>query len=298
VISSKGIINMKRFAAIAAALLLALVTQLLAASPNDDKAKQEKLAYTQEMEKLKRTKPAEYDRMRTMFTFSTEMLLARLGYGIGPMQGVLDENFQSALKKYESHRGIPVTGDPLSWETMKKIHADTKLLDSVPVALPPLHLTFDFWDQGLVTGLGTWTIVGSQHAYAEQTTEFTCSRETGKCIMATAKVIGKGSAPQITANLDQYEIERWDEHEIVTKPSQAICNRLVYRINRNQKSVTGIRSTISNKGICEGVANAELHLALVDGTKLWTNWNQEYRRNWERLMQISPAVLQILKRTR
>jgi hypothetical protein len=274
-----------------------LAPQLFAA-PSDDHPRDRKLEYTRELEKLKRRKPSEYNDMRMLFTFNAQLLLARLGYGIGPIQGILDEKLQNALKTYESNRGIPVTGDPLSFETVEKIGSDAKLLDSAPTYLPSLHIYLDLWDSGYVRAKGTWTIVGDRMASPEQTSEIQCSKRTATCTLVTATIFDEGPGRQISVDAEQHEIERWDEHEIVTKPYQYICNRYVYRINRTQKSVSGLRSTISNEKICAGVTNADLHLALVDGAEIWKNLNETYRRNWETLIQISPVLLKKLKSSR
>src|SRR5262249_22956213 len=93
------------------AVPLILGTGLLAAPLDDEPEK--KAGYVRELETLRRTKPADYENVRAMLTLNAELLLARLGYGTGPMRGILDENLRNALKRYEENRKLPITGDPL-----------------------------------------------------------------------------------------------------------------------------------------------------------------------------------------
>ena len=69
--------------------------------------------------------------------------------------------------------------------------------------------------------------------------------------------------------MDLLEIERWDDVEIVTKPLQANCTRTVTRINRAQKTVTSLRSTISNDPGCSFVEKEELHSVLKSGADVY-----------------------------
>jgi len=279
-------------------ILLLSATQVFGASPDGDKRAKERLHFTQYLEEMKRKEPSKYDALQTQLTFRAEFLLARLGYGTGPVKGALDENFRKALKRYESNRGIPVTGDPLALETMEKIQSDTKLLDSAPIELPKFSLSLGTWDNGWVFATGTWTLIGGQLAPPEQTSDISCSKAAGTCTMTTSSVRDGFGNRRIVVETYFFEIERWDDHEIVTKPSQAICNRLVYRINRTQKSVSGLRTTIKTTGICEGISNADMNLALVDGWELSGSLDKEYRRNVDRLMQISPDSLEKLRTSR
>lgn len=278
-------------------ILLLLLNQLVAAPP-DDSPTDEKVEFKRELETLRRSKPSAYEETRTLATFGAEYLLARLGYGIGPFKGVHDEKLRDALKAYEANSGIPVTGDPLSFETLKKIQSDAALLESAPVVLPPLHVLLDLWDRGFVSATGTWTIIGDAMAWPEQTSEVTCLKNTGLCTLATAMVFGKGTSRQISVDTEQHEIERWDEYEIVTKPYQHTCTRYVYRINRTQKSVSGLRTVISTDAKCRHLSNADMNLALVAGGKVWGSLNENYQRSWKGLMQISPALLKKLNSSR
>ena len=111
-----------------AILLLAALSVLsvvgVSAATQTKKSASEKAAYNQELEKLKREKPTEYEETRIVFTFAAELLLAKLGYSVGPLDGVLDEKTQAALRLYQKNRKIPVTDDPMSFETVEQIRSN------------------------------------------------------------------------------------------------------------------------------------------------------------------------------
>ena len=83
------------------AVLLILSSTINAQSPAATKQK-ERSQYEMELQKLKRTKPNEYEQMKKMVVFMTQMILARLGYGIGPYNAILDEKTENALREYQS----------------------------------------------------------------------------------------------------------------------------------------------------------------------------------------------------
>jgi hypothetical protein len=79
---------------------------------------------------------------------------------------------------------LPVTGDPLSFETFKQFQSDLTVLDSHPVWLPLLQVFIDMWNDGYVSAKGTWTIKGDEIATPEQTSEIVCRKATSTCIEA------------------------------------------------------------------------------------------------------------------
>jgi DUF2075 family protein len=96
-------------------------------------------------------------------------------------------------------------------------------------------------------------------------------------------------------DIDTYEIERWDAYEIVTKPVQLECTRYVRRVNRTQKSVTGIRSTISTRNACQGVDSTEMYMVLSDGIQVYLQRKQERVKKWRETLLISPTLLRRLE---
>ena len=151
------------------------------------------------MEQVRREDPAAYEKFRASLTYVAESFLARLGYCVGPLGGTLDENSKTALRLYEKRSKIPVTGNPLSFETQKQILSDLQKIDNKPVPLKFLHLYADDWDQGFVAAQGTWTVVGKKVAHPEQTSKIECYRSRGICIEGSATLFS-GSSRNLRAN--------------------------------------------------------------------------------------------------
>lgn len=254
----------------------------------------EKDEYLKELEKEKKDNPKEYEKTKKAFVFTAELLLGSLGYGIEPFDGILDEKTKNALKTYEKKRNIPESGDPLSFDTIEQLQADMETFEYKPISLPLLHIFTDFWDNGFVSASGTWVFSNDKMGEPEQSSKIICDRSTNTCTEATAIIYHSGNYG-LFVDIDRYEIERWDEHEIVTKPREFECTRYVIRFNKLQKSVTKIRSTISNEGMCKGIEDNEKYLVLTDGFKVYWELYQESRKKWRQLLNISPALLQSLE---
>jgi hypothetical protein len=251
-----------------------------------------KAAYEAEMVRL-RERPKDFADTRRTFTLMAQLLLGRLGYGIGPYDGVLDDKTVAALKAYEKARSLPITGDPLAFETSDAVIQDGASLDKRIPFLPERHVDVSFWTSGYVVVVGTWTIAGESQAFPQQTSRMECVQATRTCTEATAILSGTGG---LSADVDVYEIERWDDHEIVTKPLEVGfgCVRYTKRVSRLQQSASGIRSTISGRSLCKDVDREEKYLTLADGLQIYRELDDAVRLRWRQLMRLSPDVLSSL----
>lgn len=251
----------------------------------------EKAAFQAELDDLKKSRPAEFEQAKRVFTLAAELLLARVGYGVGPFDGLLDEKTAAALRAYEKSRGIPVTGDPLSFETVEAVRKDEATLEQKPPYLPRRHVFTDLWDTGYVSASGTWTIAGENQGFPQQTSRIDCHRQAGICTEATAILTADDGQPSLSVDIDTYEIERWDQHEVVTKPLQFGCTRYVKRITRLQKAASGIRSTTASDAACKGIDQGEKYLILADGFDAYWKLQEAQRAKWRELMLIAPELL-------
>jgi hypothetical protein len=257
----------------------------------------ERKTYSRGLEKLQREKPVEYENQRRMFTLVTQMLLGRIGYDVGPFDGQLGQRTQSALGLYQKRRGLPVTLDPLSFETNKQISADFAALEQHTVVLPELLISTDAWDDGYVFADGTWAIRGEDMVWPEQTSKINCFRDLGICLEATATV--ESSAPgtgewHLELELHTYQIERWNAVELVTKPRhQAACVQHTRHFRRLQNSVTGVRGPLSRDRRCERTAKRDLEL--VDGIELSRKLKKKRAETWRSLALISPGIREMLR---
>ena len=270
-------------------LMVFLVVTMVQSQPSFDDKRKERSKYETELEQLKRKDTKGYEELKVGAILWTQLLLGRLGYGLGPYNGVLDEKTKNALREYQKQQKLPVTGDPLSFETFEQIRKDMELMDYQPMSLPSLQVFVDLWDQGKASAKGTWVLANEKMAWSEQVSDIQCFRDRRICIDATAIVTGKGGDRRLTVDTDVYEIERWDDYEIVTKPVEtgAGCVRYIRKFNRVQKSVTGLRSTISTGGLCKGIETKEMHMILSDGFKVYRDLYQRSMETRNRLMRVS-----------
>jgi hypothetical protein len=115
-------------------------------------------------------------------------------------------------------------------------------------ALAPLKTFSDqYWTTGFFLAEGTWVTVSPKRGVNVNTAIVRCSKEDGQCIESTSFVSLGG---MLFAELDVLQIERWDDHEIVTKPDDAACARNVLRISREQRRVSELQSVFKTDGPC------------------------------------------------
>jgi hypothetical protein len=267
-----------------------------AVKPDDDGVGKRASKLTTEIEKERKQSPAGFEKMRTAMTLLAEMHLGRLGFEPGPLDGVSDDKLRGTVQDFERARGLPVTGDPVSDRTLATLMAENELLDHHSVALPFRHFGDSMWKEGFASATGTWAFQnGEKMGWPEQASEIDCFRDRGECVEALAVVTdGDTKTHALSVDLNYYDIERWDEHEIVTKPLERTCVRYVMRFNRVQKSVTAVRSTISKEGTCEGMSG-ELYVVLSDGFKASLSRQTAESEERKRLMNVRPEVWQRLK---
>jgi len=284
-------------AAILTILLVFSLAPVALSQPTTDNGRNKRSEYETELQRLKRDKPKEYENTKRWAYLWTQLLLGRLGYGVGPYNGVLDEKTQNALREYQRQRNLPITGDPLSFETTEQINKDMNLLDYEPAYLPRLFIFLDLWKSGYVSGKGTWVLTNEKMGLPEQTTHIECHRDQRICIEVTAILTGKGRNKSVSVDIELYDIERWDDHEVVTKPREtgAGCVRYVRKFNRVQKSVTGLRSTISTEGPCKMVDVKEMHMSLSDGFKVYWELYQKSKKKIRDLIRFSPEMIEFMK---
>lgn len=171
----------------------------------------EEHAVMEQLDKL-RANPKERRRLIVV----AQMLLGRFGYGVGPFDGRFDDKTRRAVKYYQESNKLPPTGE-LDYLTLKKLTDDSDWLELLPVQFPPYVFISDTWAAS-VSANGTWTIMNGRQAVPLQTTKIECRRKWNHCTESTA-VVGEGN--QLVLNTDDYEVERWDDQEIVTKPPAA-----------------------------------------------------------------------------
>ena len=266
-----------------------LLAQTRPRSPYDDATKKRIADVTAQMDQGRKETPEEFTKARVMFTLMTEMHLGRLGFESGVLDGVQDEKLGQAVRAFEESREFTATGDATSSRVIAAVEVEGEILDHKPITLPPLYFGDRMWDRGFVHANGTWQIQGDDSGAPEQTTSIDCFRERGECVVTNAVVRDTDGTHVLTLDSNYYEIERWDLQEIVTKPLELACVRYVIRVNRVQKSVTGVRSTISKEGLCQAVSG-ELYIVLADGIKTTVALQQADGKRRKGLFNYPPGL--------
>ena len=95
-----------RVGTLAIVLVLCLVMAALA-QPTTDQARKERAEWETALEQLKRDKPKEYDDTKRTATLAAQVLLGRLGYGLGPYTGVLDATTTSGAARLSTPSASP-----------------------------------------------------------------------------------------------------------------------------------------------------------------------------------------------
>lgn len=114
-------------------------------------------------------------------------------------------------------------------------------------ALQPIKLFHDEqWASGYVSAEGTWVTVSPKREVDVNSAIVRCFKDENECIESTAFVFNG----MLASELNVLKVERWDDHEIVTKPDDAICARNVLRISHEQKRITEVQSVFKTDGPC------------------------------------------------
>ena len=229
---------------------------------------------TEQLDKL-RANPKE----RRRLIMVAQMLLGRFGYGVGPFDGRFDDKTRRAIKYYQESNQLPGTGE-LDYLTLRKLTQDADWLEQLPVYLPPSVFVDDGWDAS-VSASGTWTNVHDRHAMSLHTTRIECTRKWKYCVESTA-MVGEGN--QLILSMDQEEVERWDDREIVTKPKDRHCLTETLRLSRSQKTVTRLRTRATSEP-CRLSEGQDVTLRLDSGVKVWTDLNQARKEASRRILK-------------
>ncbi|HTK87551.1 MAG TPA: peptidoglycan-binding domain-containing protein [Nitrospiraceae bacterium] len=234
----------------------------------------EERAVTQQVDAL-RADPRE----RRRLIMVAQMLLGRFGYGVGPFDGRFDDKTRRAIKYYQESNKLAATGE-LDYRTLKQLTDDADWLDQFPLQLPPFVFLDETWD-ATVSATGTWTLVNGRQVGSLQTTRIECNRQWKYCVESTAVV---GESNQLVLNMENNEVERWDDQEIVTKPKVRGCVTDTLHLSRSQKSVTRLRvPTVSEPCRHSDVQNVTLRLE--SGVKVWTELKKAHKERFHRIMK-------------
>ncbi len=218
-------------------------------------------------------------RERRRLIMVAQMLLGQFGYGVGPFDGRYDDKTRRAVKYYQDSNRLPGTGD-LDYRTLKQLTDDADWLDQFPLQLPPFVFHDETWDATVSVG-GTWILVNGQQSLPLQTTHLECNRKWQYCAESTAVA---GEDNRLVLNVDHYEIERWDDQEIIASSKDRDCTIDTVRLSRLEKTVTRLR-TPSDSEPCRRSDSQNATLRLESGINIWTDLKNAWKDRFRRIMK-------------
>jgi len=291
--------------ALASCLAVGLVPTGLwsqSANPQPIQEKQERHEVNAELEELKRTNPEEYKRGRARLVLMAQMYLGELGYGT-LFTGNLDERTQRAIREYQAHNGLKVTGD-VDGDTVDHLMADSNVLRKrADLGLPSLMVYTDAWDEGYFAAKGSWFWEGGPEPPIS-TSRIRCWKDGKRCVEARATefdLLGHFLAVEFY----EYEIERWDRETITTLPEEDPpllgCQKVHLLIQRQDKRVLQFEiPDFKGSKECETFSglrrSTEVHaIRLEGGEKIYLPKNESRRAASQRILRIPDDVRKLVE---
>ncbi len=221
-----------------------------------------------------------------LLVLGSQIYLGRFGYGIGPFSGELDRPTQDALRAYQKYVGISETGT-INKETLEHLTDDNRTLDQILPFIPKYSFEDVNWEE-MVSAHGTWALANLPVNEALQTSQISCHRKWNLCSVSTAKL-----APGYTATLlsytNLYDIETWNESEIVTKSAKTgTCVSTILRIRHAEQSITRLSSfERSETDACATVVPHEIPMQLADGSQIYRALKQQKNQDAQRILRVN-----------
>jgi hypothetical protein len=134
-------------------------------------------------------------------------------------------------------------------------------LRKAPVALPSyvFESTNDAASGLTIVSRGTW-IAATGRSEPMQTVTIECRKPRMECVESTAAVVFVGDRGLLESKQTIFEVDRWTDTEVVTKPAVDRCaSRGLVLDVRNQKALNRI-SASEEKGLCKELAARTLEL--------------------------------------
>lgn len=208
-----------------------------------------------------------------------QMLLGRFGYGIGPFDGRFDDKTRRAVKYYQETNKLPATGE-LDYQTLKRLTDDSSAIEARPVLLPSYTFIVEKWDEQVLAG-GTWVSQKEHQEAALETTTIRCHRKGKRCTESTA-VVDENN--HLRLSVEEHEVERWDDQDIVTHVSKGPCGEVRLRISRSQKTAIREQAKTASEG-CPTGQIGQATFRLEDGSKVWRDVNQSSKEKIRRILK-------------
>lgn len=125
---------------------------------------------------------------------------------------------------------------------------------------------------GFLSVQGSW-LSDTELGTPVQTSHIICMKDYMLCTEAIAQ-ISDISGPFLSVSNELYDIDVWNNTEILTKPKDFACVRYITRFDLIQKQVTQTRTTLSMEGMCQGTDKEPIHFHLGNGLKIQQKSNK------------------------
>jgi len=185
----------------------------------------------QYLKELKEKDPAAWNKLRAQEILDAQETLASFGYGT-IFTATLDEKTTEALRNYQTRSGLPVSGDVDTATIQRMMRDKAELAPNIP--LGPFYMFLDSDWNMFVEVKGLWLEQGKEPDAKTPVLPAVveCVKSAGLCTLANLRSEGSESI-----ELEWFDIQRWDEYEIVTKPNDLPCGRETIHINRPGKTL-------------------------------------------------------------
>lgn len=145
-------------------------------------------------------------------------------------------------------------------------YRELSALRKYPVNLPSyqFEISGDSEPARMVSTRGTWI---SERGTPEQllTTTIECRKARMECIESAARVVFVSGQGLLEANQTGFEVARWNDAEIVTKPAQGQCATRQLILDLKEKRARSKVGASEEKGVCRELPARTLEL--VNGYK-------------------------------
>ncbi|MGB0911870.1 MAG: peptidoglycan-binding domain-containing protein, partial [Nitrospirales bacterium] len=232
-----------------------------------------------ELEAIKK-RPKDY----RVLIMGIQIYLGRFGYGVGPYTGTLNPQTTAALKKYQRHSGLPVTGE-LDFPTLTHLTDDNKVLDRPLPYLPQYAFHGDQWEKGIQVQ-GTWARESGPTSDAVQTSKLYCFREQKQCIESTAVLLVE-NAPMLDVVTHVYAVKEWNDEQLISEPYDGEpCIISILRIHRRNNTVTRFAAYQQGEGVCAKVNTEDVQYRLFKGPDIFVSLQQRKAQEMQKILQV------------
>ena len=144
----------------------------------------------------------------------------------------------------------------------------------------------------LVRASGTWVFESDTQANPIQSTVIECNHRLGTCADATASIVYRDDAGNLSVDLKTWKITKWSDSEIVAEDDQSQCVSETLAINIRAKQASIFHRSKGTSG-CEAFSPTPQILRLVDGFDISYRFFQKREEEARKLK--NPAFTSSLK---